>query len=219
MEVEAARRRGLASTGARAMQARQPSEARTGEGHPGTGPNGNLPASTISSESAYSAAHSYSTTAEEESSVGGDAAPLAHPQRVRHPGRGRARGQSVRLTTGTRDHAANEQHSPGQQPVRHHPRRIGKSARGASSAAVRSPPPRRSRRNATRQQQEASRPRQSRVRRARKPRKQLKSIYGAGLEVAPALAQVRKSTLACAPFLPVFALVYLIPYTAATEHA
>ena len=151
--------------------------------------------STISSDSAYSAARSYSNTAAEESSAGDEAAPPARRQRVRQPGRELARGQRVRVTTATGDHAAVEQHTPERQPLRNRTRRIAQSARGASGAAVRSPPPRRSRRNANRQQQKASRPRQSRVRRARKPRKQLRRLYGPGLETTSAPVQVRKPIL------------------------
>ena len=208
MEVEATRRRGLASTGARAMQTRLISDARTAEVQPGAQPDGNLPAPTVTSDSAYSAARSYSATAEEESSAGDGTAAPAHRQRVRHHGRIPARGQSI---TGTRDHAANEQHSLGRQPGRQRPRRTAQSARGASSAAVRSPPLRRSRRNANRRQQEALRPPQSTVRRVRKPRKQLRRLYAPNLEFAPAPAQVTKSILAWPPFLPACALACLVP--------
>lgn len=201
MEAEAARRRGLASTGARARHSGAPGEADIGTGDAGPHSDRNPGPSTVSSGQAFSA-RSHLTPAVEEVSESDEAEPSAqggsmHGNRRggRQPARGRAGGRRARVTATAGDQAADGRRPLQQRPAMGRTRRQAQSARTAGRTAVRSPPLRRSVRNVSRKRQEALRPVQRKAPKARKQRKRLKRIADSpGLSNLDALAQVHNHT-------------------------
>ena len=202
MEAEAARRRGLASTGARARQSGAPGEADIGTGDAGPHSDRDPGPSTVSSGQAFSARSHLTPVVEgsendeaEPSAQGGSMHGNRHGGR--QPARGRARGRRARVTATAGDQAADGRRPLQQRPAMGRTRRQAQSARTAGRTALRSPPLRRSVRNVSRKRQEALRPRpvQRKAPKARKQRKRFKRIaQSPGLSDLNALAQVHNHT-------------------------